>query len=448
MPELLNYSTEFGKIRASPGELGIVTSGFGYPNEPVYGFLNNDALAIDAASAVTQDAYLQIIVPIKPNHGLTLTNLSFNTARNVGNSPTGYVVRSSVDDFATDLATADVVTDRPTFTAVSIDLGSEFIGLTDAVFFRIYVYTPAAVEGLDFDDIIVTGDDIEYELTSSFRNIKEVVDAELDGKTRRYVWRKAPAVTPTANVWFDMSMSPGNPAAQYYIGGITTSTVLARSTDGGLQHGASVSPSKKYIRKINAFTQTQASLPMTLWLCDYLMFYPFIDMSVTDQQDMTNSVPIPRYTDGRGVQMMAILTNAGVGGQSFNVNYTNQDGVPGRTTPNIVMNSSTSSGTIITASVGTIFRSGNPFMNLQQGDTGVRSIESVTMAGADVGLFALCLVKPLCVSQMSVIRAPYEKDFLLAGEMPQVKDDAYLNWLCTPAATMGTITGDLQVVWN
>jgi hypothetical protein len=448
MPTLLNQSDSFEKIVNSTGETAVTTSGLGYSNDPMLVFTNNDALAVDAATAVEQQVYFEFNIPVVPNGALTLTNLSFNIARSGANTPAGYVVRSSVDGFTTDLATADVATQRTTYTAVSIDLGSDFIAVTDSVLFRVYIYTPNTGESMDLDDIIVTGDSIKYESVAAFKNHKDVVDAELNGQTRNYIWRKAPAVTPTANVWFDMSMSPGNPAAQYYIGGITTSTILARSTDNGLQHGASVSPAKKYIRKITAVTQTLATLPMPMWLCDYLMFYPFIDMSITDQQDMTNSVTIPRYTDGRGVQMMAILTNAGVGGQSFNVSYTNQDGVAGRTTPNIVMNASTASGTILTSAVGTLFRSGNPFMGLQKGDTGVRSIQSVTMAGADVGLFALCLVKPLCETQMKEVSAPFEKDFLLSGGMPQVKDDAYLNWLCAPASGFGTITGDMQVVWN
>jgi hypothetical protein len=285
----------------------------------------------------------------------------------------------------------------------------------------------------------------------SIVNVKQLVDAEEQGRVRRYVWRKTPSQASTAGVWFDISMSPGNPPAQYYIGGITTSTVLARSTDGGFYHGANVSPSTKYLRSITSMTATATALPMPMILCDYLMCYPFIDMSLTDQQDMTNSTTLSRYTDGKGVQVIAVLTNAGVGGQSFYFTYTNSDGTPGRTSQTVQMNASTAIGSIITSSVSTAVQSGNPFIGLQDGDSGVRSIESVTMLGADVGLFTLVLVKPLLWTQIFETTAPYEKDaFVVGSEIPRIYDDAFLSCLVLPRGTLAAtaLVGDTKVIWD
>lgn len=285
----------------------------------------------------------------------------------------------------------------------------------------------------------------------SIVNTKDLIDAELEGRVRQYVWRKTPSQASTAGIWFDTSMSPGNPPAQYYIGGILTSTVLARSTDGGLQHGANVTPETKYLRSVTAMTSTATALPMPLILCDYLMCYPFVDMSLTDQQDMTNSASLTRYTDGEGVQVMAILTNAGVGGQSFYFTYTNSDGVSGRTSQTVTMNTATAIGTVITSSVSTVNRSGNPFIGLQDGDSGVRSIESVTMLGADVGLFALVLVKPLLWTAVNENTAPYEKDALLVGgDIPRIYDDAFLGFLALPRGTLAAtaLVGDIKVIWD
>jgi len=285
----------------------------------------------------------------------------------------------------------------------------------------------------------------------SIVNTKDLIDAELEGRVRQYVWRKTPSQASTAGIWFDTSMSPGNPPAQYYIGGILTSTVLARSTDGGLQHGANVTPETKYLRSVTAMTSTATALPMPLILCDYLMCYPFVDMSLTDQQDMTNSASLTRYTDGEGVQVMAILTNAGVGGQSFYFTYTNSDGVSGRTSKTVTMNTATAIGTVITSSVSTVNQSGNPFIGLQDGDSGVRSIESVTMLGADVGLFALVLVKPLLWTAVNENTAPYEKDALLVGgDIPRIYDDAFLGFLALPRGTLAAtaLVGDIKVIWD
>jgi hypothetical protein len=48
------------------------------------------------------------------------------------------------------------------------------------------------------------------------RGIKELVDAELAGKERRYTWRKTPSQVTTAGLWFDLSMSPGRPVPKYW----------------------------------------------------------------------------------------------------------------------------------------------------------------------------------------------------------------------------------------
>lgn len=41
---------------------------------------------------------------------------------------------------------------------------------------------------------------------------------KLSGFGRLSSWRKAPTQTTGVGVWFDLSMSPGNPVPNYYIG--------------------------------------------------------------------------------------------------------------------------------------------------------------------------------------------------------------------------------------
>lgn len=281
-------------------------------------------------------------------------------------------------------------------------------------------------------------------------NTKQLIDCELEGRVRNYVWRKSPSQPSGTNLWFDTSMSPGNPPAQYYIGSILSATVLARSTDGGINHGPNVSPSTKYLRSITSMTSASTTLPLPMVLCDYLLAYPFIDTSVTDQQDLINTNTLTRYTDGKGVQVMAILTNAGIGGQSFSFTYTNSDGVAGRVSQTVQMNTATAVGSIVSSSVSTLNQYA-PFIGLQDGDSGVRSIQSVTMLGADVGLFALVLVKPLMWTAINEITAPYEKDALLmGGELPRIYDDAFLGFICLPRGNLSatTLVGDLKVIWS
>ena len=282
--------------------------------------------------------------------------------------------------------------------------------------------------------------------------IKQLVDAELEGRVRRYTWRKTPSQATTAKVWFDLSMSPGNPPPKYWFDAPPAiAKAVSQSSDGGIFHGANTSPQAQYLRLITSQTATVTSLPLTLVLCDYLLYYPSIDDSTTDPQTLDNTVTLPRYTDGEGVQVIAVSVAGRTGGQTFSFSYTNSDGVSGRTSQTVQQNTSAAIGSIVTSEGATNLCGGNPFIGLQDGDTGVRSIESVTMNGADVGLFTLILVKPLAQTTIKEITAPYEKDFfLLSSQVTEIKDDAYLNFLCLPQGTLAAtaLIGDLKVVWN
>lgn len=285
----------------------------------------------------------------------------------------------------------------------------------------------------------------------AFNGIKDVIDAELNGKIRQYSWRKTPSQVTTAATWFDLSMSPGNPPPKYWFDappGIAKA--VYQSTDGGLYHGANASPSTKYLRSITALTATVTALPLTLILCDYLLYYPSLDDSATDPQVLDNTVTLPRYTDGEGVQMVAISVAGRTGGQSFVVTYTNSEGVSGRTSQIVTQNAVSAIGTVVT-SASAVQASGNPFIGLQSGDTGVRYIESVTMLGPDVGLFSILLVKPLATSLIRGIDAPVEKDFLILGEqLPVIQDNAYLSMLCLPQGTLAAtaLIGDMKITWD
>lgn len=285
---------------------------------------------------------------------------------------------------------------------------------------------------------------------TGFANVKELVDAELDGKSSYRTWRKSPTQVSTIGVWFDLSMSPGNPVPQYYAASPLISVAMRRSTDGGLDHGDNVSPSTKHLRKMTVLTTTATALPMAMMVCDYLMFYPFIDEGSTDEQTLTNSVSLPRYSDGEGVQIMAVSVAGRTGGQTFQVNYTNSEGVAGRTTQTVAQNAVSVNGSIVTSDRANANARG-PFIPLQQGDLGVRSIESVTMNGADVGLFTLVLVKPIAQLQLRGIDAPVEVDYFTDfAQLPIIQDDAYLNLIGSPNGSLAAtaLHGDITVVWN
>lgn len=285
-------------------------------------------------------------------------------------------------------------------------------------------------------------------------SVRELVDAELEGRVRQYDWVKTISQTTTVGVWYDIAGASGNPRAkQWFDATPLTAQQIRQSTDGGIFHGANVETDgfQKYLRSIRAFVPAAgAHLPMTLTFMDYLLYYPTIEDGTTDPQVMDNTNTLPRSVTGEGVQMMAVTISSRTGGQTFSVNYTNSDGVAGRVTPNVTQNASTAPGTITTAAAGAN-SGGNPFIPLQGADRGVRSVESVTMNGTDTGFFALVLVKPLATMSLRGNDAPYEKDMLLfANEVPRIEDDAFISLIgLTRGSFLGvSIRGNARFIWN
>ena len=286
-----------------------------------------------------------------------------------------------------------------------------------------------------------------------FRNARYLSDAQDAGKYTYASFRKAPTQTTGAGVWFDLSMSPGNPAPNYYIGSPNVFVPMKQSTDGGLRHGGMVNAfgSKKHLRKIMSLTTV--TTPVSGKLLDYLGFYGFVDESITDEQPMDNTAGLTRYADGAGVQLMPVVVAGHTGGQTFTVKYTNQDGVSGRVTLPATMSTQVTNGTILhSQGAGTAYVNNGPFLTLQGNDTGVRLVESVTIGGiGDVGLFALVLVKPLATFSWFGKDSATEVDYLVdMAAMPEIKDDAYLNFITLPNATLAgsQFHGIIETNWS
>jgi hypothetical protein len=283
-------------------------------------------------------------------------------------------------------------------------------------------------------------------------SIQQLVNAELEWRVRRYQWRKVPTQVTTAGIWFDLSLSPGNPVPKYWFDATPLiAKQIAQSTDWGLYHWPNTTPRNQYLRMTTAMSNSATGLPLPLTLCDFLLYYPSVDDSILDPQVLDNTVTLPRYTDWKWVQVIAVTVAGRTGGQSFFFNYTNSDWVSGRTSQIVQQNAIPAIGTITTSSLSTLSQSGNPFIGLQSGDTGVRSIDSVTMLWVDVWLFSLILVKPLAWTMIREQTAPVEKDYLIeTSDIPEIKDDAYLNFLTCPNGSINWVSlfWDLQVIYN
>lgn len=286
---------------------------------------------------------------------------------------------------------------------------------------------------------------------SGFKGLFEYNDA-VQNRMHYSFWRKTPSQVTTAGIWFDMSMSPGNPNPQYYAATPLIAQQMKRSTDGGFFHGTDSNTQEKFLKRFLIMSASATGLPMPFMLCDYLLYYPFIDTGTNDEQVLDNTLTLPRYPDGKGVQVMAVSVAANSGtSPTFNINYVNQDGV-NKTSRDMKLNTATANGSIITNSnVGTSINN-TPFISLASGDTGVRSVNSVTFtSGTDVGLFALVLVKPLITGNILEQTAPCDVECLaFQNNAPRIYSDAFLSLLTLPQGSLSGVAfhGEIETIYN
>ena len=164
-----------------------------------------------------------------------------------------------------------------------------------------------------------------------------------------------------------------------------------------------VSPATQHLRNLKLMSAASSATSTTnarqgLILADYLLYYPFIDTdAVGEQQDMTNTATIPRYEGG---QVVAVSQSTASTTGQFTFTYTNENGVAGRVSQNHFTFAVGAGGQVVASSVGSA-ASYHPFCSLQAGDSGVKSIESVTFTAAGGGLMALVIVKPLMTAYVT-----------------------------------------------
>lgn len=280
-----------------------------------------------------------------------------------------------------------------------------------------------------------------------FANVAQLAAADAAGRTHACSIRKVPSQASVAGNWADLSMAAGNPKPQYYAATPLAAAVL----DGfdGIFHGADKSPASKHITAFGLVTPT-AALVGQYMLCDYLLFYPFVDGDSLDEQAMDNATTLPRYTSGDGVRVMAVASAPTTGGGQFTFNYVNQAG-EAKTSPVITCNATAANIATLVTSEQAQASGGQQFLPLASGDTGVRSITSVTYTTASGGLVAFVLVFPLLDLAVREINTMAEVECVrMRAGAPQVQDGAYLGLIVNPAGSMaaGQLAGYAKFAWS
>jgi hypothetical protein len=107
-----------------------------------------------ADQAVKNDRYFQFTVTADPGCSLSLDSLTFECARGGAATPRGWVVRSSLDNFASNIDTQLVETQRPELTFFWIWIADLPV---PEVTFRIYTFVPFGGQSLDYRNVTLNG---------------------------------------------------------------------------------------------------------------------------------------------------------------------------------------------------------------------------------------------------------------------------------------------------
>lgn len=224
----------------------------------------------------------------------------------------------------------------------------------------------------------------------AFTSIDDVVAGLQNGKTLRAQFESQSATTgiisPVPNNginggWGGTLAVPGNANA----GG--TNFGIANHGRGFPTLGTPSAGKSWYLGTVSAFAIStdgaHFSLVDRVWACRGM------NATLTTAQTVTDFPALNRYSTGAGLEMY-LETYGSLGGTSrtITVNYTNQDGVAGRTSRATVIPTNLQSQKMIQ-----IF--------LADGDSGVRSVESVLLSGSTgtAGDFGITLVKKFAATR-------------------------------------------------
>lgn len=275
---------------------------------------------------------------------------------------------------------------------------------------------------------------------------RDAIDA---GQTWTGLYRRGGPVM-TANIFTDMSYAAGIPVANYYAATPLVSAVLA-GTDGINTGPGAAAGLTKYVRRVLLMPPAAIGIPC-FEMIDVVLYYPFVDGD-GGQQDLFNTVPIPRYS-GKNCRIMVVSQGAGTAVVNAQIAYTNSDGVAGRVTT-ATLNLAAAPGSLCSSfSSGTAINKPSAcFVPLAAGDGGVKSIERVEYLSPGGGIAAFVIVKPLLsVTGFEATGAPIEVDCLADNTfvLPILGDGAYLSFLArgTTGATPATIIGEVETIWG
>lgn len=260
---------------------------------------------------------------------------------------------------------------------------------------------------------------------SGFASFDQTIDAQtVQGKGQIVIGNKA-SITTIAGAIHSLWTAAGQPGAGAFGGTPLAARAVNGSTTGAITFTNPTAPDTLHM--LTAWL-TSTIAAGTFFLVDRLLDYPTIDCTSTSLQTFNNTVTLPRYTDGTGVEMFAeVTTNLGATPQTCTFTYTNSAGVGSRTT---------TLAPVVSSAVARVPQTGF-FIPRQAGDSGIRSVQSAQFGGSmGAGVMNLTLCRPYFVLPCTQANFPFLLNLVTSFPLlHQLVDNRALVWLIKAATT-------------
>jgi len=281
-------------------------------------------------------------------------------------------------------------------------------------------------------------------------SVDNIIAAIAAGRSGKAAFQKITtnAVASVAYRWHEAFSATGVPAGVPLVAAAGVATAMTKTAHGGLDFGvASVAPLIRHLTCISAVSPTATMVPATLILCDLLLTYQ--SLAVTGVPTvLDNSVTLPRYTDGLGVQgIIAVQTALGATTPTLTLNVRFDDNT------DAAVATMSSPGTSIP--VSTLFQTttgAGCFLPLNSGKLGIKKINSYTLASGTTGTVWYGLVKEIARIPLVATAIGSERDLLFQmPSLPRVYDEAYLGWILNVGGALvasSVLLGSIDVCWG
>ena len=238
--------------------------------------------------------------------------------------------------------------------------------------------------------------------------------------------------TTVAATLFSLFGVSGTPGVGVLAGTSTTAGVVPTDATAGCPIiNAFVGANKGYLGNV-VYANSVASRCVLFDMLFKAGAYGF-NANVTLSAQPSYASRVPGGTDFTNTEIWLECVTAFTGNLTYNITYTNQDGVTGRTT-----------GTVATGVAPTIGRMLR--MSLQAGDTGVQKIESVVATVSTAGTFNVLVLRRLATLRVGT-NGLAQMDLFKLG-MPEVFADSALVFAIAPDSTSTSLADVFLTIAN